>query len=1085
MIPLTTVRWKDLVARAAMLPLILACQAVAADAPIPLELENPEVFAIGKLPPRASGWSCPDLKSARASDCRNAPGLVNLDGPWRFSWAPRPEQRPADFYRTDFDDSQWRSIPVPSNWELQGYGVPIYVNVTYPFRAEPPHVMLDPAPKFTTFKERNPVGSYRREFVVPESWMDGRRICLHFAGARSALFVWVNGQSAGFSEDSALPAEFEVTGLVHAGSNTLAAAVYKYCAGSYLEDQDMWRLSGIYRDVFLYATPRIHLCDWQVWSTLDDKCSAANVHLACEISGQPLPPGWRVRLSLFTPDGALAGNGPLLSIPVADGKATGEVLLSKPRLWSHETPNLYRVVVELIEPDGKIHEALGRDVGIRRVELRGQQFRLNGVPLKLKGVNRHEFDPEQGQVISEASMLQDLRLMKQANINLVRTSHYPNDPRFYELCDRVGMLVMDEANLESHGVSYHRRILPGDRPEWRQTSLARLRGMVVRDRSHPCVVMWSLGNEAGYGDAFTDMYQEAKRLDPEQRPVHYADMNLAADMDSQTYPSVDWLKQHLQGKAVRKGEQGQKSHENQHGPYPSGKPFFMNEYAHARGNSLGNLVDYWEVIDSNPMLIGGCIWDWQDMALVRHEGGKKGYLFGGDFGDYPNDGDMCVCGLVDPHRRPHPEYWEAKKVYQNVHVQLVPESGGRLAIENGHAFLDLDAYKAEWQLLDDGNPIAHGELGRLSIPPRSRREAEVPGLARALRRAVGERTLRLSFKLAAATPWAEAGTIMAWDELNLGGACLPGVAVSSPLRLTTNQDRLIVADDKGRIVFDRVAGRLTKWSAGKEELLMAPAALNFWRAPTSADRGWNMDKVLGVWKKAGAEAVLESLEVNRTNGAACVETRVFLPGPKTRCRISYRIASSASMDVAVDLDSCPEGVGDIPRVGMQWKLRPELRNVEWYGRGPHESYQDRKAGAALGLWQSTVDEWVHPYLRPQENGNRTDVRWLTLAGKGGRVLRIAALGPPINASAWPWTQEDLEETTHAYQLHNRDFVTLNIDYGQTGLGADTTWGARAYEKYRLPAQRGCHYAFRISLIPTARRDTSSATPALASGSQWP
>ncbi|HVE16789.1 MAG TPA: glycoside hydrolase family 2 TIM barrel-domain containing protein, partial [Chthoniobacterales bacterium] len=697
--------------------------------------QNPLVFGINKLPPRNPAWPNPDSTSGWKSDYDHSPWVRSLDGDWAFHWSPDPDTRPADFFSPDFDASKWKTIPVPSCWELQGYGTPIYTNSKYPFdTSHYGEVMNDPPREFTSYKERDPVGSYRRTFEIPADWKGGRTL-LHFAGVGSAMYVWVNGRKVGYSENSRSPAEFDITDFIHPGKNLLAVEVYRWSDGSYLEDQDMWRLSGIFRDVFLYHTPDVTLWDFYVAADLDPSLQNGSVALHYRLrTVKPIDDkSLSLRLSLRAPDGQLVGGDPLLTAEVgalATGfdseKVTTTVKIPHPLLWSDETPNLYSALVELLQ-NGKVIESRRVDVGFRRVEVRDKQFWVNGKSIKIKGVNRHEMDPATGYTLSRDRMEEDLRLIKQANMNFVRTSHYPDDPRWYELCNRYGMFLMDENNLETHGISYHRRILPGDDPKWQSAVVDRMQRLVYRDRNNPSVVMWSLGNEAGYGNDFYAMREAAHAADPQLRPIHYADMNLAADMDSQTYPTTEWLLQHVAGKAVRKGEHGESSNIDQHGPYPSGKGFVTNEYAHAQANSLGNLQDYWDVFKKYPMLWGGFVWEWNDQAVYKTDAdGKRFLAYGGDFGDWPNDSRFCLKGMVSAERIPRPHYWEAKKVFQWIDVVPDDIAKGRIKIRNEYYFTPLSAFDADWTLEEDGRSITKGKLPGLNLPPGQETTVTVP-----------------------------------------------------------------------------------------------------------------------------------------------------------------------------------------------------------------------------------------------------------------------------------------------------------------------------------------------------------------------
>ena len=591
---------------------LLAVAAASLAATVPPEIEDVGVNSRHRLPARGATWPAPDAAAARTSSYEASPWVRSLTGAWKFHWAPDPGSRPEGFHQPAFDVSAWRDIPVPSTWERQGYGVPLYVNHVYPFRIDPPRVMGEPPPEYTTYKQRNPVGSYRRSFEIPADW-NGRRLILHFAGVSSAFFVWVNGRPVGYSEDSRLPAEFDVTTALRPGSNDLAVEVYKYCDGSYLEDQDFWRLSGIFRDVFVRAVPEVTLWDVYAQPLLDEALARASLrlHATAASFADTARSGLSVAMTLLDPAGKPAGRRTEVPLgDVAPGFGGEHTLLTVDygavKLWNPEQPHVYTALVELRQ-GGRTIEAHALPVGFRRLELDGVRLLLNGRELKIRGVNRHEFDPDQGYTVPAHRHAEDVRLMKQAGINFVRNAHYPADPRWYALTSAWGLPVLDEANVESHGLSYLKRVLPGDDPGWTAACVERMRRMVIRDRQYPSVLMWSLGNEAGWGSAFLAMREAARAADPEGRVVQYADMNRAADLDSQTYPTAAWLVDHVAGKATRKGERGEEMRAEQHGPYPSGRAFLMNEYAHAMGNAVGNFRKYWDVIDAHPMLVGGFI----------------------------------------------------------------------------------------------------------------------------------------------------------------------------------------------------------------------------------------------------------------------------------------------------------------------------------------------------------------------------------------------------------------------------------------------------------------------------------------------
>ena len=1026
--------------------------------PLP-EWENPLVSGVNKLPPRNPAWPCPDSASGWKSDYDHSPWVKSLDGNWDFHWSPNPDSRPKDFFTPDFDASGWQQIPVPSCWELQGYGVPIYVNYIFPFKANappnPPSVLDTPPTNYTSYLQRDPVGSYRRYFQVPENWQ-GRRVLLHFAGVGSAMYIWVNGQRVGFSKNSRNPAEFDITEQLKPGRNLLAVEVYRWSDGSYLEDQDMWRLSGIFRDVFLYTTPEVTVWDFEVQPELDAALTNANVALSYKLrnASSHSTDDLRLRLSLRDPEGHLAGasrNEPVSAATgFSDGHFTSTVNVPHPLLWTSETPNVYSALVELIQ-DGRVIETRHTDIGFRKVEMRDQQFFVNGRSLKIKGVNRHEFDPATGYTTTRALMEQDIRLMKQANINFVRTCHYPNDPRWYELCNRMGLFVLDEANLETHGLSYNKRVLPADLDLWRPACVDRMQRMVVRDRNNPCVVIWSLGNEAGYGNVFYSMREAALAADPEKRPIHYADMNLAADMDSQTYPTPEWLLQHVAGKAKRKGEHGESTNEEQHGHYPSGKPFLMNEYCHAMGNGVGNLQDYWDVIEKYPMLIGGFIWEWVDQTPYKtNAAGKKFFACGGDFGDEPNDGIMCAKGLISADRIPHPAYWEVKKVYQYIKVSADDTANGRIRIRNEYNFISQSNFTADWVLEQNGRTVQRGKLEGLDLGPGKERVVKIPWEQPAWEPGA-EYFLTVNFRLPKKVSEAEAGDLVAWEQIPIPAPPVAAakIATQPNAEFRKSGDDWIATGGDTSVCVDGQSGLLKSFAARGKELLNAPLRPNFWRVSTDNDNGWKVPKLMGAWKNAAARATLQSLGYETNSSNTNLTTRLKLPVGNSTAQINYCLRADGSLHVEFTLEP-DSNAPELPRVGMTFAIPAGLTNVTWYGRGPQENYWDRKTGAAVGIYHSTADEWITHYVRPQENGNRTDVRWINLTDATGNGLRLESDAQRLGVSAWPHSAEDLDRAAHDFELPHRNFITVNVDALQMGVGGDNSWGLPVHKEYRIP-----------------------------------
>lgn len=1040
-------------------------------AQIPPEIQDENIFGINKLPARTMIWPSPSLDEAHKSSYDHSSWVQSLNGKWQFRWSPDPQSRPVEFYKPGFSRKDWATIEVPSTIERQGFGVPLYTNSVYPFKANPPFVMDEPDPKYTTFKQRNPVGSYCRTFTVPEEW-EGKRIILHLAGSSSGTFVWVNGKKVGYSQDSRLPAEFDLTDFLVSGENFLAIETYKYCDGSYLEDQDYWRLSGIFRDVFIRAVPQATL--WDVYAqpkvNLANRQGSIVLHYsAANFSGKKAK-NYSLTVSVSSPAGKSIVNNKSFTLESFNSGFNHEVMLpeiglGEVDLWFDDKPVQYSVWVELKQKD-RIIEAYKLPVAFRKIEVSGNTLLLNGKKFKVRGVNRHEFSPNQGWTITREEMVRDLQLMKQANVNFVRNAHYPADPRWYELCDQYGMMVMDEANVESHGLSYHKRVLPGDKAGWTAACVDRMKRMVIRSRQFPSVVMWSLGNEAGYGNAFIEMRKAAHNSDPEKRLIQYADMNVAADMDSQTYPTIEWLKQHLQGKATRKGERGESTNEEQHGKYPSGKPFLLNEYAHAMGNSLGNFDDYWKLIYENDLLVGGFVWDWVDQALYKNlNNPAEGFVYGGDFGDYPNNNNFCINGLIGADRFPHPHYYELQKVYQPVSFKLFNTKPLVIEIENRQMATNLNEYNFRYQLIADGHQVASGQLNAADIVPSAKKQisiSEVKDLDPAK-----ECFLTFSFSLKEDRSWARQGHVVAWEQFRLSSPAKNDQPVlakgDSKLESTETGTYYLLSNGRLSVMIDKSTGMISEYKVGNEVLIDGAVRFNFWRALTDNDIGWKVDQKMGVWKQEGEKYKLLSLLINETdNNALEVKSSYLFEATKSKLEILSLIYPNGTIDVDYRL-SIPEQAPDVPRIGLQFSLRPEFLNIEWYGRGPHENYLDRKSGAAVGIYQSTLNNFITPYVRPQENANRCDIRWIKFSSKGKQSLSFeAADGGKFSASAWPYSLNQLEQATPDFELVNDRLITVNIDCAQMGVGGDNSWGLPVNKPYLLKPGN-YKYKFRIKV----------------------
>ncbi|WP_288641117.1 glycoside hydrolase family 2 TIM barrel-domain containing protein [uncultured Coprobacter sp.] len=1034
----------------------------------PPEIQDANIIGINKLPPRTAIWPAPSAQEAQNTNYEHSVWVKSLNGKWDFFWSPDPQSRPVNFYKPEFNRNDWKKIEVPSIIERQGYGTPLYVNSTYPFKVNPPFIMDEPNHKYTTFKQRNPVGSFCRTFLLPEEWGNDKEIILHLAGAGPAAFIWINGEKVGYTQDPRLPAEFSINKYLKKGENLLAIEVYKYCDGSYLEDQDFWRLSGIFRDVFIRAVPKISLWDIYAQPELDlsSHKGKINLHYTPANFTEKRDSDYKINISVFSPLGKKLVNKNFKIKDFAPGFGKESKLpaieLDTVQLWYDESPIQYKVLVELSKK-GKTIEAYKLPVAFRKIEVDGNKILLNGKKFKIRGVNRHEFSPDQGWVISKEEMIKDLELMKRGNVNFIRNAHYPNDPRWYELCDQYGIMIMDEPNIESHGLSYLRKVLPADLPEWSKACIDRMQRMVIRDRQYPCVTMWSLGNEAGYGNAFVEMRKITHRYDPELRLIQYADMNRVADIDSQTYPTADWLRQHLKGKAVRKGERGESTSIEQHGKYPSGKPFLLSEYAHAQGNSLGDLIDYWELIYKHDMLIGGFIWDWVDQALWKDPSNPSaGYLYGGDFGDFPNDKNGCIDGLISADRIPHPHYYEMQKVYQPVAFRLIDSQPLTIDVTNRLLTTDLNKYDFKYQIQENGKITSEGILPEISVSPCSSRKITLPDHIRYdLKK---ENFLKISMQLREPEIWAKEGFTVAWEQFKLNdikpSITLAMPKASNPAILYESDTLYTIKGDFFEVKFNRKNGMLSSYSINNKELIKVPVRFNFRRALTDNDRGWKVGEKMKIWQDAGLCYTVQQFQIiSSDKDKTVIKGEYTFTDSKATATIEHSIFANGTIEIDYNI-SIPQDLPNIPRIGLQFEIEKELQNIDWYGRGPHENYIDRESGAAIGIYQTTLDQWTTPYVRPQENSNRGGIRWLRFS-QGTHQLQFSAVGEPFCASAWPYTISTLEQTTHDFELKMHNNIIVDIDCNQMGVGGDCSWGLPVLQKYQIKPGK-YQYKFIIS-----------------------
>ena len=1014
--------------------------------------ENPRIVERNREPAHTTLAVYPDEKSALKYERMKSPWILMLNGEWKFKLCRNPKSVPEGFYRVDFNAESWDDIPVPSNWQMLGYDKPIYVNVRYPFPPDPPRVPRD----------WNPTGLYRRWFIVPDEW-SGRKIFIIFEGVDSAFYVWINGHKVGYSQDSRLPAEFDITPYVHPGRNLVAVEVLRWSDGSYLEDQDMWRLSGIYRDVYLYCTPKIHIRDFFVRTIFDSEYRDAELKLRINIKNYsdreagPLI----IEAQLYDEDGSIVFDESLrrkLERLKPRHEVAFEVksVVRKPKKWSAETPYLYTLVLTLKKADGEIIEAESCKIGFRQVEVKDGQILINGVPVLLKGVNRHEHDGERGHVVTVETMIKDIKIMKRFNFNAVRTSHYPNHPAWYDLCDKYGIYVIDEANIECHGlaniqcVPYRKE--PANDPEWLHAFMERVIRMVERDKNHPCVIMWSLGNESGYGPNHEAAAGWIHRYDP-TRPVHYegaihlpGKAPQSIDVLSVMYPSLDRL-----------AEMAEDPEED--------RPLIMCEYAHSMGNSTGNLKEYWDLIRRYKRLCGGFIWDFIDQGLKRRTGdGKEYWAYGGDFGDEPNDGNFCINGLLWPDRTPKPAMWECKKIQQPVEVEPVDLESGKLRIINRYNFTDLEALDVFWEIAEDGDMIQRGRLVKMSVPPHESCIVTIPFIRPKIKPGA-EYWLTIRFKLAEDTLWAEKGYEVGWAQFKIPFKTPPNPKVRvkdmPSLRLEEEED-IKIHGRNFTLTFDGKTGRISSLLFRETELVRKGPRLNVWRAPTDNDA----PRLAPKWREAGLDRLrhrldrIEAEELSSKHVKVKVKTTLLdMETARFRCEYVYRIYGSG--DIIIDTDVKPlSDLPPLPRIGLQMIIPGEFNMFTWYGRGPHENYCDRNEGAPVGVYSGTVDEQYVPYIVPQENGNKTDVRWASLTNSSGLGLLAVAM-PRMEVSVHHYRTEDLDKARHTYELKRREDITLNLDYRQSGLGGGSC-GPDTLPKYLVKPE---HTQFSIRLRP--------------------
>lgn len=1004
--------------------------------------ENEKIFAVNKEPGRATFVPFSSVGELKSDPSYRKQWIApqssryrSLNGNWKFNWVKQPSERPVNFYKTNYDVSQWDEIPVPSNWEMYGYGTPIYTNVTYPHRNNPPFIQGYRGK--TSGIEPNPVGSYRREFTIPADWK-GDEIFIHFDGVYSAMYLWINGKKVGYSQGANNDAEFNITAYVKPGKNTVAAEVYRWSDGSYLEDQDMFRLSGIHRDVYLVATPKLRLRDFYLTSAFEgDNLAKATFNVVADIHNYSSKRSGEAVLKVTLLD---AAEKPVATMEgkVAAMDKNGETAVklsapvNRPELWSAEIPNLYTAILELQDANGKTLEVAQSQFGFRKIEIKNRRVYINNQQVFFKGANRHDIDPRHGKAVPVDMMIKDIVLFKQNNLNTIRTSHYPNDAKMYALFDYYGLYVMDEADIECHG-----NMSISNMPSWEDAFVDRMVRMVERDKNHPSVIFWSMGNESGGGQNFKAVYKAAKELD--DRPIHYEGNNNIADMDSRMYPAIESMRdQDMQDRD---------------------KPYFLCEYAHAMGNAIGNLDEYWDYIENKSQrMIGGCIWDWVDQGINKFGELPGRYYFGGGFGDSPNDFNFCCNGIVTPDRQVTPKLLEVKKVYQYIKFKPDDLKAGKITIENHYDFLDLNHFGLRWELLKDGKVVRSGKMDMPDAAPDSKVQVTLPYAADIQPGA--EYFVTVSAVLKQPEIWANAGHVMADEQFAVQAfrEVAPVDTKALPeLKMTEQNDQVQFTATGFSATFNKESGLLISLRYMGEEMFYRYNGFAF-----NGFRSIDNDRMGVRLLELKCISFAAELSPDKKEGKVATRLLAKVGNVTVPYQVDYRLYADGTIDV--DATFKADDHFNLPRLSLQASLNPALEQVEWYGRGPQENYWDRKNAAYFGIYKNTVTGMEEAYVRSQSMGNRDDIRWVKLTNKANFGLKITSKDH-LNFTALHFTDIDLWMTVYGHDLNRvrRAEVILNLDCIQRGLG-NASCGPRQRPHYLIEKNKDYSYKFRIEPV---------------------
>ncbi len=1040
-----------------LLIILFAAGLSAQDRPPHPELENPAIQGINKEDARAYFVSYENRDAALRNDKHTSSRFIGLNGTWKFNFVTGVSNRIKNFADTGLDISEWDEIDVPSNMEMKGYGYPIYTNVQYEF-----YPQWNFKPPFVNDLEKNNIGYYRRDFEIPREW-DGKQVFVFFGSIKSVGFVWVNGKRVGMSKDSKTPQEFDITKYIKPGKNSIAVEVFRWSDAAYLECQDFWRLSGIPREVYIYAQPKVRLRDFYAKATLDENYVHGVFDMDVELknhTGKPAQSTFGYEI-IDNAGKTLISDSKSISITDTTGVLNFKASLPNVNAWSAETPHLYTLLLSLKDDKGNLTESTSIKIGFRTSEVKNGLYLVNGKPVLIKGVNLHEFHETTGQVVNEDDVILDLQRMKELNVNAIRLSHYPQPEFFYALANKYGFYVVDEANVESHGMGYDRSVgrSLGNNLEWTEAHLFRTRNMFERTKNHTSVVIWSLGNEAGNGYNFYQTYLFLKSRD-NMRPVQYeqAGREWNTDIVCPMYAKP----QHIEHYAKTYTD----------------RPLILCEYSHAMGNSMGNLKDYWEIIERYPQLQGGFIWDWVDQGLAVEDENGKYWAYGGDFGPEgtPSDGNFIINGVVFPDRSLKPHSLEVKHVYQNIGFEPEDLDKGLIKITNKFFFTNLQKYNFSYEITANGKVVKSGKLAELKTAPQQSDIVKIDFRGVKARPGV-EYFVTISAKTKQAENLLPTGWEIASQQIKLPfEAAKPQFDSSKTGKVSFTQGASIDITGNGfSLAIDSKSGIITSYKSNGKELILnefgpRPA---FWRAPTDNDYGWRMQRMCRLWKEASENTpAAESVKVAQAGNAVKVDVVYKLDSLQSTWKTQYTILGNGVVKVDNELVTTGEDIPLIPRMGMKLQLPVDLQQVEYFGRGPWENYSDRNASTFVGRYKSTVADMYVPYIRPQENGHRTDVRWLALSTNNGSGLLVVAdsliefnaLNNPIeDFDAGPNKDKNLR---HTYDIIPQNLVELHIDYRMIGVSGDDSWGALPHEPYLLrPSAKGHKYSF--TLIPFA------------------